>query len=123
MADPVQLGTYAEKLRALEDRLERLETSGGNGGGTSDGMEPRLAKLEAQMEAVRADLARLALLPADVASIKERLTHLPTRHEAKNDIKAAVDRAGTRTQRTILILGSVIAMAFPFLTNLPKLLH
>lgn len=52
---------------------------GGGGGGTSDDMEPRIAKLEAQMESVRTELGRLAPVPVDVATIKENLRHLPTK--------------------------------------------
>ena len=48
------------------------------GGGTSGGgMESRIAKLEAQMDAVRIDLGRLAGLPVDVARLDERIKHLP----------------------------------------------
>ncbi|MBB3940717.1 tetrahydromethanopterin S-methyltransferase subunit G [Novosphingobium fluoreni] len=76
------------------------------GGGTFDGMEARLAKLEAQMEHVHKDLAKLAVLPVDVATIKERLVHLPTKDEARNTLDSALDRAGAKTQRGVgLIIG------------------
>lgn len=123
MADPVPLGTYAEKLRSLETRLDQLELAGagGDGGGTFGTIEPRLAKLEAQMKAVRAELNKLSLLPADVAGLKECANHLPTRLEAKNDIDAAVDRAGTRTQRTIVIMGSLVAVIVAVLNYISRL--
>lgn len=117
MAEPAQIGTYAEKLRTLETRLAQVEGAGGGGDGSSGGLEPRLAKLEAQMEAVRADLSKLTAVPADVATIKERLSHLPTRLDVKNDVDSAVDRAGTRTQRTILLAGSIIGMIVAILAN------
>ncbi len=43
--------------------------------------------------------------------------------DTKNDTDTAVDRAATRTQRTILILGSLIGMIVAILTNLPKLFY
>lgn len=51
----------------------------GDGGGTSDGMEPRVAKLEAHMEHVRADLAKLAVLPERLARLEEKVSHLPSK--------------------------------------------
>lgn len=42
-------------------------------------MEPRIAKLEAQMEHVLSDLSKLAPLPVDVARLNERVKHLPTK--------------------------------------------
>jgi hypothetical protein len=46
-------------------------------GGTSGGMEARLAKLEAHIEHVRGDLQRLAGVPADLAALKARLDQVP----------------------------------------------
>lgn len=57
----------------------RLPLRGGDGGGTYDGMEPRVAKLEAHMEHVRADLAKLANVPADLAELKAKVAELPTK--------------------------------------------
>lgn len=69
----------AEMKRLREEQRGEGDLSGGGGGGTSNGMEPRIAKLEAQMESVRADLGRLSPVPVDVATIKENLRHLPTK--------------------------------------------
>jgi len=72
----------AEQLRKEEsagggpiDRDPPLPPSGG--GGTPSGMEARLAKLEAQMDHVQADLAKLSGLPVAMAEIKTRLDALP----------------------------------------------
>ncbi|WP_313534354.1 hypothetical protein [Sphingomonas sp.] len=51
----------------------------GGGGGTFDPMEPRVAKLEAHMENVRAELGKLSTVPADLATLKERVAHLPSK--------------------------------------------
>lgn len=83
-------------------------------GGNSGGMEPRVAKLEAQMESVQAELSKLASVPADVAVIKERLSHLPTKAEMSSALDAAVDRLAARTQRIVGVgaagVGAIIAI-------------
>lgn len=57
--------------RALEQENQSLK--GGGGGGTSGGMDGRLGKLEAQMEHVQSDLAKLAGVPVDIATIKSEM--------------------------------------------------
>ena len=94
----------------------------GGGSGTSGGMEARIAKLEALMDGVRTDLAKLSSVPSDVATIKERLSHLPTKIDVREDIDKAVDRAGTRMQRTVGITGGLVAVAVAAVNYLPKLL-
>lgn len=60
----------------------------GGGGGTFDGMEPRVASLEAKMDITRADISALRTdvgalrtdvnkLAVDMATIKENVRHLP----------------------------------------------
>jgi hypothetical protein len=53
----------------------------GGGGGTSDGMDARVARLEAHVEVLRADVADmrvgLATLTERVAILTERVAHLP----------------------------------------------
>lgn len=51
----------------------------GGGGGNSPDMEPRVKALETHMEYVRRDLERLSSVPADLATVKERVSHLPTK--------------------------------------------
>lgn len=51
----------------------------GEGGGRFDPMEPRVAKLEAHMEHVRAELAKLSTMPVEIATVKERVSHLPSK--------------------------------------------
>lgn len=111
------------RRRWFDRQMEQQSASlnGGGGDGTSDKMEQRVTRLETHMEGVRADLAKLAQVPADVAALKERANHLPTRLEAKNDIDAAVDRAGTRTQRTIVIVGSLVAVIVAILNYISRL--
>jgi hypothetical protein len=72
----------ADGPNSVIDAVQRFgHVSGGlnppSGGGTSGGMEARIAKLEAQMDAVRGDLAKLGSLPVDVARLDERVKHLP----------------------------------------------
>lgn len=78
-------------LRARDERgaAERaLKT--GSGGGTSDGMEARVARLEAHVEVLRADVAdirvslaslteRVVILTERVAILTERVAHLPSK--------------------------------------------
>lgn len=51
----------------------------GGGDGTSGGMEARVAKLEAHVEHIRAELAKLSAMPTDLAVLKTRVDHLPTK--------------------------------------------
>lgn len=60
-------------------KLQEGALQNGSGGGTSGGMEARVAKLEAHMEHVRSDISKLADVPADLATLKERITHLPSK--------------------------------------------
>lgn len=57
----------------------RPPLNSGGGGGNFDPMEPRVAKLEAHMENVRAELGKLSSVPADLATLKERVAHLPSK--------------------------------------------
>ena len=68
----------------------RLEGSGGGGpprpprvgnasGERPDGLEPRVAKLEAHMEHVRTDLAKLAEVPTQLAALRAKVEELPTK--------------------------------------------
>jgi hypothetical protein len=66
---------FTGKKRSAEPETPPLK--GGSGDGTSGGMEARIAKLEAQMEGVRADLNKLSGVPVDLARVDERVKHLP----------------------------------------------
>lgn len=59
------------------DELRRLKNSGG--GGTSDGMDGRVSKLEAHMEHVREDMRDIKNVLGDVATKLDRLNDLPTK--------------------------------------------
>lgn len=97
-----------------------LPLHGAGGGGTSGGMEARIAKLEASMDYVKAELGRLSGLPAESARTSERLNHLPTKADVKADIEAAVDRASTRTQRMVAIVGGLVTTAVAIISYAPK---
>lgn len=49
------------------------------GGGTFDGMEARIAVLENDVKHIKSALDRLVELPTEVAVLKERVSHLPTK--------------------------------------------
>lgn len=57
--------------------------SGSGGGGTFDGMEARVSKLETLMDVVRTDVGTLKTDVRDVRDrlirLEERVTHLPTK--------------------------------------------
>ena len=96
--------------------------NGGGGGDNSGGMEARIARLEAAMDFVKAELGKLSGLPAEVVRLSERVNHMPTRFEVRADIDAAVDRAAARTQRTIAVAGGLVTLAIAAMNYLPKLL-
>jgi len=52
---------------------------GGSGDGTNGGMEARVAKLEAHMEHIREDVGRLKDVPVELAALKTKVDHLPTK--------------------------------------------
>jgi preprotein translocase subunit YajC len=110
----------AAEMRELREQLRALKEGGGNG--TSGGMEARIAKLEAQMEHVRAELGKLASVPADIATVKERMTHLPTKADMKTDIENAVDKSGARVQRTVAISAGLVTIILAAMNYLPRLL-
>jgi hypothetical protein len=95
-------------LEAVEDDQDSLNA--GDGGGTSGGgMEARLAKLEAQMEHVQADLAKLASVPVDVAIIKSDMV-------TKDYLNSAFEK---HLRWTLGIVGLMLTVA----TAINKLWH
>lgn len=102
-------------VRRLQEENARLSNENttlksGGGGGTSGGMEARIAKLEANMQHVQAELAKLATVPVDVASVKERLQHLPTHAEVRDTLDDGLEKLGTSVQRTVVITASVMTI-------------
>ena len=91
--------TLREQAHALQRENEALK--GGGGGGTSDGVEARLGKLEAHMEHVQADLAKLASVPADVAGMKAEMV-------TKDYLNAAFDK---HLRWTLGIVALMLAVA------------
>lgn len=65
----------------IYDRLTHVEEQlkSGGGSGTSDGMEVRVARLEAHMEHVVKQVDRLADIPTDLAVLKVKVNELPTK--------------------------------------------
>lgn len=85
---------------AQSEEIERLKNS--SGGGTSGGgMEARLAKLEAQMEHVQSDLAKLASVPVDLAAVKAEFV-------TKDFLTSAFDR---HLKWTLGIVGIMLTIA------------
>lgn len=67
-----------ELQRRLEETRRLVETrplSKGGGGDNSDGMEPRIARLESDMNEVKADLKRAL---ADLGYLRGKADSLPT---------------------------------------------
>ncbi len=52
---------------------------GGFGGGSNDGMEARIARLEAHMEHVRSAVDKLSDLPERVGKLEAHVSHLPSK--------------------------------------------
>lgn len=74
MVDPQPLFDQRAEIASLK---RQLNSRGGDG--TSGGMEPRIAKLEAHMEHVRSELVKLAPLPVQIGRLEERVLHLPSK--------------------------------------------
>lgn len=84
---------------------------GGEGSGNSGGMEARLAKLEAHMEHVLADVSKLSAIPAEIATLTERVSHLPTKDELGTKLRNYLVVAGI----IFTIIGTLIGLAFKFM--------
>lgn len=67
-----------EETDRIHHRLRQRVLSSGGGGGTSDGMDSRVTKLETQMEFVRDDLREIK---GDLKTIIGRLGELPTKRD------------------------------------------
>lgn len=80
-----------EVRRRLRDR-DTLPNGGG--GGNFDGMEPRIAKLEAHMEQARSDITEVKRDMRDVRErlirLDERVNHLPTKGFIVTSLMAAL---------------------------------
>ena len=61
-------------LDALQEAADRLKGDGG--GGTSGGMEARVARLEKNVDTLMKDVSDMR---TDVATLKENVRHLPTK--------------------------------------------
>lgn len=78
------MGAVDERLRDLlgaEGRLAELERQvlglpKGGGGGTSDGMEARVSRLEKHVDTIAKDVGDMRV---DVGTLKENVRHLPTK--------------------------------------------
>lgn len=93
----------AESIARIERRqkeIKEMTLKSGGGGGTSDGMEARVAVLEAHVEHIRGELAKLAGVPTDVATLKERVSHLPGKGFV---VTAAMGTVGGLTAILILL--------------------
>lgn len=93
-----------------------------SGGGTSGGMESRIATLEAHMEQVKESLAKLTSVPEDLATLKERTSHLSTKAELHTEITTQLDRLGTRLQRQVVITGSIFTAILALITLADRIL-
>ena len=77
MTHEVRIYTIDQWQKTVESNLTpRLKS--GDGGGTSDGMDSRVTKLETQMEFVRDDLREIK---GDLKTIIGRLGELPTKRD------------------------------------------
>lgn len=95
----------AEKVTDLADyksKLPRAQPSslkGGDGGGTFDDMEPRVAALEKRFDRLEGQLDKLTEkvsdLRVDMGIVKERVSHLPTKGWAFTVAAAIIAATGT----------------------------
>ena len=84
------MSAIVHDLAAIRDRIAELQKEplpralkGGGGNGTSDGMEARVAKIEAFLETIRSEVAALRTNGRDVRDrlirLEERVAHLPSK--------------------------------------------
>lgn len=74
MAGDDRVVPFGRDLEEMQRNLDRLKAD--DGGGTSGGMEARLARLEKNVDVLAKDVSDIR---TDVATLKENLRHLPTK--------------------------------------------
>lgn len=90
------LNTQSELIQAaLPPGPPRPPLNNGGDGGSSPNMEPRVAKLEAHMEHVRADIAKLVGLLETTGRIEERVKSLPDKDWVGTKMRNWVGGVGT----------------------------
>ena len=94
------------KNRGIGTDEPTLPLFGGGGGGTYGGMEARIAVLEAHMENVRDEIRKLANVPADLATLKEKLEHVPT----KTDLHSLESELTKKMQIYLGLVGALIVI-------------
>lgn len=109
MAEPVPVNSFADRIASVEQEVRVLKTGGTDG--TYGGMEARVAKLEAHMEHVRSDLAKLASVPADLSEVKARINALPD----KDWVGAKMFRYLSAAGVACAIVSGLIGAAFKFI--------
>lgn len=105
------LMSEAAELASLRRQVEQLKGSGG--GGTSGGMEPRIARLEkaaeqlakdvgdlrVELAAIKENVRPVSTMVTDMAMLKERVSHLPTK-----------DELGTKLRTYLTIAVSIVGV-------------
>ena len=106
----VDLKLLLRQNAALREEMDRLKS--GSGGGTSGGMEARLAKLESDMEYVKRDVGELR---PDVKDVRERLSRL----------EVAVSSLPTKTWgvSALMLLLTLIAALVLFQDEIRRIAH
>jgi hypothetical protein len=81
MSGSVNLNLLQRQVLELQRELGRApgDLNHGGGGGTSGGMEERVAKLEAHLEHMRQDLSALRPVPERLRALEVRVDHLPSK--------------------------------------------
>lgn len=112
------MGTIHEELQAHWAKAQADAASrkpkrsaplkGGGGGGTSGGMEARLAKLEAHVEHIQADLVKLAALPVDLATLKVQVENLPTKKDLDDKLETHLRKVGI----VVAIISAIFGIFF-----------
>jgi uncharacterized protein (UPF0335 family) len=115
MSNVTDLGTWRsidERLQQLEKRESQGDLKAGGGGGTSDGMEQRVAKLETEVSDLKKQVTDMRVENAKafgdvktvLATIDERTKHLPSRFEVVGIVALIVG-----------VLGGAIGIAVRFI--------
>lgn len=106
----------AQVNNALRQEIEALKHGGGDG--TSGGMEARVAVLEAHVEHIRADLAKLSGLPGELASLRGDVSTMGAKFggdvsalATKVDALPTKDWIATRLQIYVGIMAAISAIA------------
>lgn len=123
MADELEVGFLRRRLELISRSVEPSPLSGGGGGGTSGGMEARVAALEAHVAHIQTDVSDLK---ADVKGVTVSVSELRTelgRLTVKVEHLPSREDIGKTVRNWLAVAVAAATLVNLAVTWAPRLLH